>query len=212
MRQQWADLMFCNVPLCDTLGTCSNCLQSLVTVLRAGGDRDMPYPWLAAKENAYNDVSHDTVLHHGVSAFTNRAGAKPIDMRLTEMTPVGYTVRWVRMGELIMHGVRLQQHHYCLVEFGRLLVAFEQAASLWLVPTGDTTAAQILSETHPTTIAWACHDTEMDHRLCVSGCVCHAVLCCAGSEASGAFADITRFPSGARRESPRHAGMSARQG
>jgi hypothetical protein len=32
---------------------------------------DLPYPWLAAKENAYNDCSHDTVLHHGVSAFAN---------------------------------------------------------------------------------------------------------------------------------------------
>lgn len=54
----------------------------------------MPYPWLAAKENAYNDISHDQVLHHGVSAFANRAGAKPIAMRLSEMTPVGYKVRY----------------------------------------------------------------------------------------------------------------------
>jgi hypothetical protein len=57
--------------------------------------RDMPYPWLAAKENAYNDVSHDIVLHHGVSAFANRARAKPVAMKLQDMTPVGYTVRWV---------------------------------------------------------------------------------------------------------------------
>jgi phenylpropionate dioxygenase-like ring-hydroxylating dioxygenase large terminal subunit len=56
--------------------------------------RDMPYPWLAAKENAYNDISHDQVLHHGVSAFANRAAAKPIPMKLNEMTPGGYTVRW----------------------------------------------------------------------------------------------------------------------
>lgn len=53
----------------------------------------MPYPWLAAKENAYNDVSHDTVLHHGVSAFADRARAKPVAMKLQDMTPVGYTVR-----------------------------------------------------------------------------------------------------------------------
>lgn len=56
--------------------------------------RDMPYPWLAAKENAYNDPSHDAVLHHGVSAFANRARAQPISMKLAEMTPVGYKIRW----------------------------------------------------------------------------------------------------------------------
>jgi hypothetical protein len=54
----------------------------------------MPYPWLAAKENTFNDVSHDQVLHHGVGS-TDRAQAKPIHMKLTEITPVGYTVRCV---------------------------------------------------------------------------------------------------------------------
>jgi hypothetical protein len=57
----------------------------------------MPYPYLAAKENAYNDCSHDSVLHHGVSAFANRANAKPISMRLTEVTPNGYKVRCVHV-------------------------------------------------------------------------------------------------------------------
>jgi hypothetical protein len=56
----------------------------------------MPYPWLAAKENAYNDCSHDTVLHHGVSSFANRARAAPIPMRVAKMTPHGYTVRCAR--------------------------------------------------------------------------------------------------------------------
>jgi hypothetical protein len=58
----------------------------------------MPYSWLAAKENAYNDISHDLVLHHGISAFANRTAAKPVPLALKEMTPVGYTVRWVQWG------------------------------------------------------------------------------------------------------------------
>uniref|UniRef100_A0A383V820 Rieske domain-containing protein n=1 Tax=Tetradesmus obliquus TaxID=3088 RepID=A0A383V820_TETOB len=53
--------------------------------------RDLPTPWLAVKENADNDASHDTVLHHG-AGFSNRQYAKPLAMQLQEMTPTGYTV------------------------------------------------------------------------------------------------------------------------
>ncbi|KAF6251516.1 hypothetical protein COO60DRAFT_608956 [Scenedesmus sp. NREL 46B-D3] len=53
--------------------------------------RDLPTTYLAVKENAFNDASHDTVLHHG-AGFSSREHAKPIAMQLKEMTPVGYTV------------------------------------------------------------------------------------------------------------------------
>ena len=84
----------------------------------------MPYPWLAAKENAYNDISHDQVLHHGVSAFANRAGAKPIPMKLKEITPVGYKVGWVFQFFLSIEEQQQQQHglsacsSVILVQFG----------------------------------------------------------------------------------------------
>lgn len=57
--------------------------------------RDLPVAWLAAKENAYNDCSHDTVLHSGVVPGLQRSNAQPLQTRVVAMTPTGYVVRCV---------------------------------------------------------------------------------------------------------------------
>jgi len=53
--------------------------------------RDFPVSYLAAKENSFNDPSHDTVLHHGVSSL-DRKYAAPIEVTEANLTPEGYTV------------------------------------------------------------------------------------------------------------------------
>lgn len=75
----------------DTASTVTSVGPTLLLFLLS--TRDLPVCWLAAKENAFNDCSHDIVLHHGSSPFATRDNAKPIDMRLVDMNASGYTVR-----------------------------------------------------------------------------------------------------------------------
>lgn len=55
--------------------------------------REMPGNYIATKENSFNDPSHDTVLHHGVSPALKRDNAGPMDTELVEMTPTGYKMK-----------------------------------------------------------------------------------------------------------------------
>lgn len=55
--------------------------------------REMPGNYIATKENSFNDPSHDTVLHHGVSPALKRDNAGPMGTELVEMTPTGYKMK-----------------------------------------------------------------------------------------------------------------------
>ena len=72
-----------------------------VLCLLCWSPRDLPVSYIAAKENAFNDPSHDMVLHHGAGSFANRTKATPLGARITSMDEAGYTIRWVtRVTEL----------------------------------------------------------------------------------------------------------------
>jgi hypothetical protein len=57
--------------------------------------RDIPVSWFAARENAFNDPSHEIVLHHGAGPFLDRGKAQPRTVKRTAMHGTGYTIRWV---------------------------------------------------------------------------------------------------------------------
>lgn len=56
--------------------------------------RDIPVSWFAARENAFNDPGHETVLHHGAGPFLERGKAQPRTVKRTAMDVNGYTIRY----------------------------------------------------------------------------------------------------------------------
>jgi hypothetical protein len=70
-------------------------------------NRDIPVSWFAARENAFNDPGHETVLHHGAGPFLEREKAQPRTVKRTAMDVNGYTIRYAAASMLNQQHVHL---------------------------------------------------------------------------------------------------------
>ncbi len=143
--------------------------------------RDLPVAWLAAKENAYNDCSHDTVLHSGVVPGLHRSNAQPMQMRVEEMTSTGYVVR-CGLAWLPLHAQSFMC--MCAMIFVKCLILI-----------------RLRKSSHPS----ATSSTSID------SCCCHAsplpLRASSRREQRGILTDTSSFPCGARRDSAGHVGV-----